>query len=166
MIIRNAQENELAIIREQRVLAYEEHAKRIPEGHWLALKQMLSSDTDVQPGVEMIVAVLDGKIAGSVSLYPAKMDAYGGQVEELEYPEIRMLAVAPEARGKGVATKLISECIERSKKKGYHSIGLHTGEFMDGAMRLYEHLGFERLPQFDFEPAGDGIIVKAYRLSF
>jgi GNAT superfamily N-acetyltransferase len=166
MIIRDAHEDELAIIREQRVLAYEEHAKKIPEGHWHALKQMLSSETDVQPGVEQIVAMLDGKIAGSVSLFPAKIDAYGGQVEELEYPEIRMLAVAPEARGKGVATKLISECIERCKKKGYHSIGLHTGEFMDGAMRLYEHLGFERLPQFDFEPAGDGIIVKAYRLSF
>ncbi|HSU79329.1 MAG TPA: GNAT family N-acetyltransferase [Candidatus Angelobacter sp.] len=166
MIIRDAHEDELAIIREQRVLAYEEHAKKIPEGHWHALKQMLSSETDVQSGVEQIVVVLDGKIAGSVSLFPAKIDAYGGQVEELEYPEIRMLAVAPEARGKGVATKLISECIERSKKKGFRSVGLHTGEFMDGAMRLYEHLGFERLPQFDFEPAGDGIIVKAYRLSF
>jgi GNAT superfamily N-acetyltransferase len=166
MIIRNAREEELAIIREQRVQAYEEHAKKIPEGHWLSLKQMLSSETDVQPGVEQIVAVLDGKIAGSVSLFPARIDAYGGQVEELEYPEIRMLAVAPEARCKGVATKLISECIERSKKKGFRSIGLHTGEFMVGARSLYEHLGFERLPQFDFEPEGDGIIVKAYRLSF
>jgi GNAT superfamily N-acetyltransferase len=166
MIIRDAHEDELAIIREQRVLAYEEHAKKIPEGHWHALKQMLSSETDVQSGVEQIVVVLDGKIAGSVSLFPAKIDAYGGQVEELEYPEIRMLAVAQEARGKGVATKLITECIERSKKKGFRSVGLHTGEFMGGAMRLYEHLGFERLPQFDFEPAGDGIIVKAYRLSF
>jgi ribosomal protein S18 acetylase RimI-like enzyme len=37
---------------------------------------------------------------------------------------------------------------------------------MKSAMGLYERLGFERLPQFDFEPANDGIIVKAYRLSF
>jgi GNAT superfamily N-acetyltransferase len=166
MIIRDARVEELTIIREQRVRAYEEHAVRIPGGHWLSLKKMLSSDTDVQPGVEQIVAKLDGKIVGSVSLFPANIDAYGGQVEELEYPEIRMLAVAPEARGKGVATKLISECIQRSKRKGFSSIGLHTGEFMGNAMRLYEHLGFERLPEFDFEPAGDGIIVKAYRLSF
>ncbi|WP_193747696.1 hypothetical protein [Neobacillus niacini] len=27
-------------------------------------------------------------------------------------------------------------------------------------------LGFERLPQCDFEPADDGIVVKAYRLTF
>jgi hypothetical protein len=32
-------------------------------------------------------------------------------------------------------------------------------------MKLYERIGFERLPQYDFIPANDGIIVKAYRLS-
>jgi ribosomal protein S18 acetylase RimI-like enzyme len=99
-------------------------------------------------------------------LFPAKTDAYGGFVAELDYPEIRMLAVTPQARGKGVATGLIDECILRAKAKGFQSIGLHTGDFMDSAMNLYKRLGFKRLPQFDFEPAGDGIIVKAYRLSF
>jgi len=36
---------------------------------------------------------------------------------------------------------------------------------MEDAIKLYEHLGFARLPQFDFEPANDGIIVKAFRTS-
>jgi hypothetical protein len=36
---------------------------------------------------------------------------------------------------------------------------------METTMKLYERMGFERLPQYDFEPANDGIIVKAYRLS-
>lgn len=75
-----------------------------------------------------------------------------------------MLAVTLEARGKGVATALVKECILRTKANGYHSIGLHTADFMENSMRLYAHLGFERLPQYDFEPADDGIIVKAYRL--
>lgn len=166
MMIRDAREDEQPFIREQRVKAYEEHAVRIPEEHWNALKTAILSDADSRAGVERIVAELDGRIVGSVSLFPAKVDAYEGQVEEVEYPEIRMLAVAPEARGKGVATALISECIQRAKMRGYPSIGLHTGEFMESAMKLYERLGFERLPQFDFEPAGDGIIVKAYRLNF
>ena len=99
-------------------------------------------------------------------MFPAKTDAYEGQVEELDYPEIRMLAVSPSARGKGIASALISECINRAKEKGHYAIGLHTGDFMKTAMRLYERLGFERLPQYDFEPADDGIIVKAYRLTF
>lgn len=164
MIIRDAKADELSLIREQRVQSYTEHAQRIPEGHWQALKQGISSEADLQPGVERIVAELDGMIVGSVALFPAKSDAYAGNVEELDYPEIRLLAVSPEARGKGVATALISECIRRVKANGCSTIGLHTGDFMESAIRLYEYLGFDRLPQFDFEPANDGIIVKAYRL--
>jgi GNAT superfamily N-acetyltransferase len=166
MIIRKAVEGELAFIREQRVSSYEEHADKIPEGHWQTLKQAISSEADKQPGVELLVAEVEGQVLGSVALFPAKMDAYEGQVEELDYPEIRMLAVSPLARGKGVASALISECINRAKVKGHHAIGLHTGDFMKSAMSLYERLGFERLPQYDFEPANDGIIVKAYRLTF
>lgn len=166
MKIRDAKEDEGPFIREKRINSYKEHAQCIPERHWEALKRSISSDADMNPGVERIVAELDGEILGSVALFPAKTDAYNGHIDALDYPEIRMLAVTPEARGKGVATALISECVRRSKEKGYSSIGLHTGEFMESAQRLYERLGFERLPQFDFEPAGDGIIVKAYRLMF
>lgn len=165
MIIREALENELPYLREQRVNAYLEHSAKIPEGHWLALKQAILSEGDSLPGVERIVAEVDGKIAGSVVLFPAEIDAYEGNVEVLDYPEIRMLAVSPEMRGKGVASALMSECIQRAKARGYQAIGLHTGDFMETAMKLYEGMGFERLPQYDFEPANDGIIVKAYRLS-
>jgi GNAT superfamily N-acetyltransferase len=166
MIIRNANESEWSYIRAQRIASYEEHAKKIPEAHWQALKQAITSEADAKPGVELLVAEADGEILGSVALFPSKIDAYEGNVEELEYPEIRMLAVSPAARGKGVAKALVFECIDRTKAKGYNSIGLHTGEFMETAMRLYESLGFQREPQHDFEPANDGIIVKAYRLTF
>lgn len=165
MIIRKALDSELPFIREQRVSSYEEHAAKIPAGHWQALKQAISSEADTQPGVELLVAEVDGRILGSVALFPAKTDAYEGYVEAVDYPEIRMLAVSPAARGKGVASALISECIKLSKERGHSFIGLHTGEFMENAMRLYERIGFERLPQYDFEPAEDGIIVKAYRLT-
>lgn len=166
MNIRDAVKGELPYIQELRVNAYKEYAQVIPEGHWNALKQAIVSDADTQAGVERLVAELDGIVVGSVVLFPAKTDAYNGLVDELDYPEIRMLAVTQEARGKGIAAALISECIQRAKSKGFHSIGLHTGEFMKNAIRLYEQFGFERLPQFDFQPADDGITVRAYRLSF
>jgi len=164
MIIRDAVEEELSYIRSHRVESYEEHAKKIPAEHWKALKEAISSEADVLEGVERIVAELDGKIVGSVALFPAKTDAYDGYVDQLDYPEIRMLAVTPQARGNGVAAALIFECIRRTKARGLESIGLHTADFMESAIRLYERLGFERLPQFDFEPANDGIIVKAFRM--
>jgi GNAT superfamily N-acetyltransferase len=165
MLIRDALVEEIPLIREQRVRAYEVHIKNIPEDHWKALKTAISSDANSNQDIERIVAELDGKIIGSVVLYPAHSDAYEGNVEKLNYPEIRMLAVDPEAQGKGIATALISECIERAKAKGCLAIGLHTGAFMKRAMSLYERLGFEHIPQYDFEPANDGIIVKAYRLT-
>ncbi|WP_066048929.1 GNAT family N-acetyltransferase [Robertmurraya korlensis] len=165
MMIREAKEIEIPLIREQRVKAYAEHAKKIPSAHWEALKSAISSDADSQPGVELLVAEIAGKIVGSVALFPAKMDAYEGMVGEMDHPEIRVLAVEEEYRGRGIAFALIKECIQRAKAKGYQAVGLHTGEFMTNAIKLYENIGFERLPQFDFEPANDGIIVKAFRLS-
>ena len=163
--IRKALDYERDMIREQRVKAYEEHAQIIPATHWNALRKAISSDADEQINVEHLVAEVDGEIVGSVALFPAKSDAYEGLVDMLDYPEIRMLAVTPHSRGKGVAELLIKECILRAKISNSKYIGLHTGEFMKTAMRLYERMGFIRMPQFDFQPANDGIIVKAYRLS-
>ncbi|MDT8859661.1 GNAT family N-acetyltransferase [Alkalihalobacillus sp. MEB130] len=165
MNIRNALPNELNYIRNQRMNAYSEHAQAISEEHWKALKQAISSEADVQEGVELMVAELQGEIVGSVALFPPKSDAYEGLVGEIDYSEIRLLAVTPEARGKGVALALINECIARTKGKGYHAIGLHTADFMKSALALYERIGFERLPQYDFEPADDGVTVKAFRLA-
>jgi GNAT superfamily N-acetyltransferase len=165
MEIRDAAMDELGFIREQRVDAYLGHAQSIPVAHWQALARALTSEADTQPGVELIVAEVNGNIAGSVALFPPHTDAYEGNVEKLDYPEIRMLAVSPEYRGKGVASALIVECIGRARSKGCRTIGLHTGEFMKEALKLYEKIGFERLPQYDFQPADDGIIVKAFRLS-
>jgi ribosomal protein S18 acetylase RimI-like enzyme len=164
--IRDAEKEMYQFIREQRIEAYQEYIGVLPAEHWNALKSAISSTVDEQEGVELIVALFQGKIVGSVALFPAKTNAYEGYIGELDYPEIRMLAVASDARGQGVASSLISECIKRTKEKGFNAIGLHTGEFMKNAIALYERAGFERLPKFDFEPANDGIIVRAYQLNF
>ncbi|MBX0358576.1 GNAT family N-acetyltransferase [Halobacillus sp. Nhm2S1] len=160
--IRNAKKEDLLEVRKLRLVAYEDHISSIPEEHWKALKKAISSEADQKTGVDLIVAEVNGNILGSVALFPAKTDAYEGYVDELDYPEIRVLAVIPQARGKGIASALIEECIQRAKAKGYSGIGLHTGSFMKDAIALYERYGFERLPQHDFEPANDGIIVKAF----
>ena len=119
MIIREALKSELPAIRELRINAYREHAQKIPEDHWKVLKQSISSDADIQSGADCFVAEIDGKIVGSVALFPPKTDAYKGLVDELDHPEIRMLCVSEKARGKGVASKLIAECIQRAEAKGF-----------------------------------------------
>ncbi|WP_138419634.1 GNAT family N-acetyltransferase [Aquibacillus sediminis] len=163
MRIRDAKKEEIPLIRDQRVDAYRVYENVINEEHWQALKASISSDADSEPGVELMVAEIEGKIAGSVALFPAHAVAYDGLEEEITYPEIRVLAVDPYSRGKGVATALMEECCRRAKAKGYNSVGLHTGSFMTGAIKLYERLGFQRLPQYDFKPIDDDIIVKAFQ---
>ncbi|MEE6450820.1 GNAT family N-acetyltransferase [Gottfriedia acidiceleris] len=158
----NAEKKMFGSIREQRINAYYEYVNLLSDQHWNALKKSLSSTVDEQEGVEIIVATALGKIVGSVALFPAKINAYGDYIDELDYPEIRMLAVESDYRGQGIASALISECINRTKEKGFDAIGLHTGEFMENAICLYEKIGFKRLSKFDFEPANDGIIVRAY----
>ncbi|PGM53765.1 GNAT family N-acetyltransferase [Bacillus sp. AFS053548] len=160
----NAEKEMFQSIREQRINAYYEYVNLLPDKHWNALKKSLSSNVDEQEGVEIIVATILGKNVGSVALFPAKINAYGGYIDELDYPEIRMLAVESDCRGQGIASALISECINRTMEKGFDAIGLHTGEFMKNAISLYEKIGFKRLPKFDFEPGNDGIIVRAYQM--
>lgn len=167
MKLRDALKYELQSIRELRIHSYKEHAHKIPEDHWKVLYQQISSDIELHPDIEQIVAEVDGEIVGSVVLFAPQMDSYKGLLEdEPDYPELRMLAVSTSARGRGVASALISECIQRAKAKGFTAMGLHTADFMEDAIKLYGRLGFERLRQFDFEPADDGIIVKAFRISF
>lgn len=163
VIVRDALKEEYPFVRELRLNAYQEYASKIPERHWEVLQQSILSDEDLDGGIERIVVEIEGEIVGSVTLFPPKIEAYKGLLEdELEYPELRMLAVSPNARGKGAAIALMTECLRRSKKKGFNALGLHTADFMENAVKLYEHLHFERLPDNDFQPLDDGIIVKAF----
>jgi ribosomal protein S18 acetylase RimI-like enzyme len=87
----------------------------------------------------------------------------GGTAITLEWPEVRLLAVAPAASGKGVARRLMEECIQRARAAGAPALTLHTADLMAVAMRLYERMGFTRAPELDIRPA-PGILAKGYRL--
>ena len=102
------------------------------------------------------MAELSGRPAGSVLLLPAEAYVSG-------WPEVRLLAVDREARGRRVASALMAECLRRARLTGAAAIGLHTMEVMTAARRMYERLGFVRAPEFDFYPVG-GLVVQGYRL--
>src|SRR5262249_56991066 len=78
-------------------------------------------------------------------------------------PVVRLLAVAPSARGGGIGALLMQECARRARAAGAEALTLHTTDMMQAAMRLYARLGFERAPALDFEPA-PGVVAKGFRL--
>ena len=72
-----------------------------------------------------------------------------------------MLAVAPEARGRGVGQALVQHCLDRSRALGYAGVRMSTMDRMTTAHRVYERLGFTRAPEDDWAPA-PGVLLLAY----
>ncbi|MET7619518.1 GNAT family N-acetyltransferase [Streptomyces sp. NPDC005408] len=78
--------------------------------------------------------------------------------------EFRMLAVARDARGRGVGEALVRACVDRARATdGCVRLVLSTQRTMLAAHRIYERLGFVRTPVRDWEPV-PGITLLTYAL--
>jgi ribosomal protein S18 acetylase RimI-like enzyme len=75
---------------------------------------------------------------------------------------IRMLGVAPGARGRGVAKMLMAECESRALASGRTMVTLHTTPLMKAAQSMYESLGYERGLDRVFD---DGFVLMSYAKS-
>jgi GNAT superfamily N-acetyltransferase len=118
---------------------------------------------------ELLIAEIDGEVAACVSYYPpgAKVAYPSPTFSETwpaEWAAFRLLAVHPSARQKGLGRLLTEECIRRARASGAPALGLHTTAPMKVAREMYERMGFERVPRYDFQPSPD-ILVAAYRLT-
>ena len=77
--------------------------------------------------------------------------------------EIRSLAVRPDAAGEGIGEALTRFTVQRAREQGFGSMVLSSSTTMHTAHRLYERLGFTRLPERDWSPV-PGVELVAYRL--
>jgi GNAT superfamily N-acetyltransferase len=117
---------------------------------------------DPVAGAVMVVVEAEA-IVGSALLVPPSAEPPPGRVPP-PYPEIRLVAVLPQLRRRGVATQLLQACVERTRAEGYDAVGLHSTEYMADAIRIYERAGFVRAHEHDFQtPAG--VLVMGFRLS-
>ncbi|WP_171112043.1 MULTISPECIES: GNAT family N-acetyltransferase [Streptomyces] len=115
---------------------------------------------------EVLVAAENDRILGGVTFVPS-----GGPMADIARPgeaEIRMLAVAHEARGRGIGETLVRACIDRARTThGCTGIVLSTQRTMHAAHRIYERLGFTRTPDRDWNPVPhlDDITLITYELT-
>ena len=112
---------------------------------------------------ELWVATAEDQILGCVTICPP-----GSPWRELagtDEGEFRMLAVAPEARGRGVGEALARMCLDRFRADGARGVVICSLPQMKAAHRIYERLGFRRAPELDWEPM-PGVELHGYRIDF
>ena len=61
--------------------------------------------------------------------------------------ELRKMYFLKETRGRGLGEKMLRRCLAFAKEAGYQLCYLETLTGMDQAQKLYERLGFGRIPQ-------------------
>lgn len=141
--------------------AYQEYAAFFEPAAWDTYAQNIADVRSRLAESDLIVAEQDGRILGAVTFYPD-----GSRAQHETWPAgwagIRLLAVHPSSRGRGIGRALMAECLQRCRKRGVATVGLHTTEVMAVARKMYERMGFVRAPEFDFHPAS-GAVVMAYR---
>ena len=106
-------------------------------------------DVERRAALAVVLVAVDGegRVVGGVTYVPGP-----GPYAEFDDPAdagLRMLAVAPEHRGRGTGTLLVRACIDRARAEGRRCLWLHTTADMVSAHRIYTRLGFRRAPDHD-----------------
>ena len=99
-----------------------------------------------EPGVTLLLAWVDGELAGCCALRP---------IEDVDYAnaaEMKRLFVRKAFRGFGLGRQLAEAVLEAAVRLGYDSVLLDTLDDMEAARALYEDLGFVEIPPYYHNP--------------
>ena len=144
MLLRTATADDLPFLRQ---MLYEAACWR--PGEHPPLEQVLESPRISRyltgwgrPGDEGVVAVEHGELLGAAWLRVFSSAEPGHGFVSEAVPELT-IAVASEARRRGVGRALLRSLLERARASGHESLSLSVERDNEVAVRLYERAGFE-----------------------
>lgn len=154
-VVRPAREDELTAVGELTVRAYK------ADGYFAGNDNYRPELADARSRFEeselVVAADSDGTLLGTVTIaFPGTRYAEISRDGELEF---RMLAVDPPARRRGVGEALIRAVIDRAREAGLAKVVLCSQSGMGSVHRIYERIGFRRLPERDWKPREDVLLI-------
>ena len=108
-----------------------------------------------KPGRERCwIAEMDGEIVGSVFVVQLSQ----------ETARLRLLLVEAKARGLGLGTRLVEECIRFARRSGYKKLTLWTNSVLLAARRIYQKTGFKIVDQEENHNFGKDLVSETWEL--
>lgn len=148
-ILRNPQPGDMGwIIHRQAVLYAQEYGWN-NEYEALVAEILAKFVREFDPARERCwIAEKDGKVIGSVFIVR----------QDDTTAKLRLLYVDPCARGLGIGSRLVDECLRFSRQAGYTKMVLWTNSILTDARRIYDKAGFQLVEEEAHHSFGKDLI--------